>query len=130
MLERRATERRSESESSLAPGTVMCSLLDSYVAGRVAHVDRGYEESDARDHGGADPDHAARGVVRSERAARERGDGDAEIARRLVETEREAAAGGAGEGGLHDDPHRPGQALGDPEQEVGRGGRGRRGRSS
>ena len=45
--------------------------------------------------------------------------GDAEVAGRLVQAEREAASGRAGEVDLHHDGHRPGQPLVDAEQHVG-----------
>ena len=67
---------------------------------------------------GTDPDDRARREARCEHAGREGRGGDAEVAGRLVQTEREPAPLRPGQVDLHHDGHRPGEALVDAEQEV------------
>ena len=67
----------------------------------------------------ADDEHVARGELGRQPAAEPGGERDAAVAGGLVEPEREAAALRADEVDLHDDGHRPGQALVDAEQDVG-----------
>ena len=67
----------------------------------------------------ADPDDRPRRVAGGERAGDEGGGGDAEVAGRLVEAEREPAPPRPGEVDLHHHRHRPGEALVDAEQQVG-----------
>ena len=55
--------------------------------------------------------HRAQPVPRGEIAGEEGGDADGEIARELVEPDREAARLRSDEIDLHDDGHRPGEAL-------------------
>ena len=70
------------------------------------------------DDGAADPDEGAWCDRGGEQAGEKRRGGDAEVAGRFVEAEREAAAPGADEVDLHHDGHRPGEPLAGAEEQV------------
>ena len=80
-------------------------LLEGDVGARVAHGEDADQQTRDGDQRGADPDDGARREAGGERAGGEGGRGDAEVAGRLVEAEREAAAARAGEVDLHHHGH-------------------------
>ena len=119
VLERGRAERAREARQGLAAAARMRALFDGDVRRGIAHEHGGPDQSDRHDRRRADPHHGAGRIGGGERAGREGGGSDAEIPRRLVEAEREAAPRRAGQVDLHDDGHRPGETLVDAEQHVG-----------
>jgi hypothetical protein len=89
------------------------------VGGGVADRENADEQTDHGDHGRAGPHDRARRKAGGERAGREGGGGDAEVAGGLVQAEGEAAPAWSREVDLHDHGHRPRKSLVETEQQVG-----------
>jgi hypothetical protein len=95
-------------------------LLKRDMLGGVAHEQHRQEERDERDDGAAPDQHVARRVLGREPAAHNGREGDAAVAGRLVQPERQPTPLRPDEVDLHDDRHRPGETLVHTEQRVGR----------
>ena len=95
-------------------------LLEGDVSGCVAYEHEREEQAGAGDERRPRPDQRSRRDRRRECAGGKGRCGDAEVARRLVQPQRESPSSWAGEVDLHQHRHRPGEALVGAEQEVGR----------
>ena len=100
-------------------GISVCLLLEGDLRGGIAHCKHADQQPDDDDQRRADPDDRAGRVTDREGAGDKGGGGDAEVAGRLVESERKTAPARAGQIDLHHHRHRPGEPLVDAEQEVG-----------
>ena len=94
-------------------------LLMGDVRAGVAHEQVGDDRPRERDGECTYPDHRLRCVAGGQGSGKKRRHGHAEVAGRLVEAQCEPPTGGTREVDLHDDRHRPGEALVDAEQHVG-----------
>jgi hypothetical protein len=97
----------------------VCFLLVLDVTRRVSHEEHREGETQCGHDRRADPDRRPRGDGGGRDSGREGGDGDSQVSGGLVQAERETSPDGADEIDLHDDGHRPGEALSGTEEEIG-----------
>jgi hypothetical protein len=86
---------------------------------RVAHSEHADQQPHRSDQRRTDPDDRQRRVAGGKHAGEEGGGGDAQVAGRFVQSEREPAPPRPGQVDLHHHRHRPGEPLVDAEQQVG-----------
>jgi hypothetical protein len=115
---RRVGEHLGESRRSLV-AVVVALLLQTHVARGIADEGDGDPQGDQGDSRRAGDEDVPRREVRCKPSADRCRDRDSAVASGLVEAEGKPAALWADEVDLHDDGHRPGEALVDAEQGVG-----------
>ena len=101
-------------------GVVVVAGFQLGVAAGLADEHRGEAQGDQRIRQAEQERRGPQTVVGGEVAGQERGERDGAVAGGLVESHGQAALAGADEVDLHDDGGRPGQALIDAQQHVGR----------
>jgi hypothetical protein len=93
-------------------------LLARDVRARVAYEEERERRAECRDRSSTDPDQRPRSEAGGECPGREGGDGDAEVARRLVEAEGQPPTARSDEVDLHHHRHRPGEPLVGAQEQV------------
>jgi hypothetical protein len=106
----------------------VCLLLERDLRTRVTHREHAKQQTHRSDQRRTDPDDRQRRIAGGKRAGQEGGGGDAQVAGRFVQPEREPAPPRPGQVDFHHYRHRPGQPLIDAEQQVRRDDEAPRGR--